>query len=231
MKYILICFLLLLPVNALCGAFEEPHITVIGVAETEVVPDEIRWHLGIKTQGATTIEASKRHTTEVSQVLQVLRSLGQKDDSVLTTNMQLKENWLYRNNNREKTGYYGFTEIHFKTNDFSTYVDYWSGLTVLPYVSVSSVTFELSSRVGIEDQIKIKAIKQGREKAAALAAALAADIGNPLLIEELEVGTYSPQGGVRAMTMESDAGVRQSISPGKEVVRARVKLVFTLKVP
>lgn len=231
MKYILICFLLLLPVTASYAAFEAPHITVFGVAETEVVPDEIKWHLGIKTQGATTIEVSKRHTTEVSQVLQVLRSLGQKEDSVLTTNMQLKENWTYRNNNREKTGYYGFTEIHFKTNDFTTYVDYWSGLTALPHVSVSSVTFDLSSRAGIEDQIKIKAIKQGREKAAALAAALGADIGNPLLIEELDDWTYSPQGGVRAMAMESDAGGRQVISPGKEVVRARVKLVFTLKVP
>ena len=231
MKYIVMCLLLLLPAHVSYGAFEAPHITVYGVAETEVVPDEIRWHLGIKTEGPITVDVSKRHVIEVSQVLEVLRALGQKDESIVTTNMQLKENWLYRNNNREKTGYYGFTEIHFKTNDFSTYVDYWSELTALSHVSVSGVTFDLSSRTDIEDRVKIKAIKQGREKAAALAAALGAEIGSPMLIEELDGGAYLPQGSVRAMAMESDTGGRQSISPGKEVVRARVKLVFALTTP
>ena len=218
MKYILPLFLLLLSVNFAYSAFEEPHITVIGFAETEVVPDEIRWNLGIKTEGSTTIEVSKRHTTEVSQVLQVLRRLGQKEDSVLTTNMQLKENWVNRNNNKEQNGYYGFTEVHFKTNDFSTYVDYWSGLTVLPHVSVSSVTFGLSSRTQIEDQMEIKAVKVGREKAVALAAALGAEIGNPLLIEEVDGGTYFPQPVARTMAIESDGGGKNVISPGKEVV-------------
>ena len=228
MKYILPLFLLLFHVNFAYSAFEEPHITVFGIAETEIVPDEIRWILGVKTEGPTTIEVSKRHTAEVSQVLQVLRNLGQKEDSVLTTNMQLMENWSYRNNNREKNGYYGFTEIHFKTNDFSTYVDYWSGLTALPHVSVSSVTFGLSSRTQIEDQMEIKAIKRGREKAVALAAALGVDIGNLLLIEEVDGSTYVPQTVARTMAMESDG--RGVVSPGKEVVRARVKLVFSLKV-
>lgn len=231
MKYFVLCLLLFFNVNLSYGAFEAPHITVFGSAERHVIPDEIRWVLSVKTEGTTTLEVAKIHTGEVAKVLRALESLGQHKGSVLTTNMQLKENWLYRNNKREKNGYYAFTEIDFKSKDFSAYVKYWSQLTALTNVSVVGVTFGLSSRSDIEDQLKIKAIKQGREKAVDLAAALGAEIGNPMLIEELDNGTYFPREGVRAMAMKSDTGGQQVISPGKEVVKARIKLVFTLKTP
>lgn len=232
MRYIVQILLLLLPLSiahAADGEFDEPHIVVFGAAETEVSPDEIQWSLSVKTVGPTAVEVSQQHIVEVDDLLQVLATLGQGKDAVETTNMQLGENWVYRNNSREKEGYYGFTAINFTTRDFKTYIDYWTRLTALKGVSVAGVRFDLSNRSEIEDQVKVQAIRQGRDKAIGFAAALGAEIGIPLLIEEMDEGGDFPKAPVRAMAMESDAAGRQAVSPGKEVVTARVRLLFSLK--
>jgi uncharacterized protein YggE len=235
MKYILQFFLLLLPVGFACcafgadGTFDQPHIIVFGSAETERVPDELRWVLTVKTERPTAAEAAQAHVAEVTSVLTLLSELGLNKDEVETTNMQLKENWVYRNNNREQKGFFGLTGINFTTRDFARYVEFWSKLSSLDNVSISGVSFALSNKAEIEGQVKIKALQNGREKAVSLAAALGAEIAGPLLIEEFDDGGYFPPGPVRAMSMESDGGGGQPVSPGKERVAARMKLVFGLK--
>ncbi|MFT5698996.1 MAG: hypothetical protein ACI8ZB_001852 [Desulforhopalus sp.] len=229
MKFIVQILMLLLPLHFAHGAINGSHIVVFGVAETEVRPDEMKWSLSVKSVGPTAVEVSLQHITEVDDVLKVLAGFGLGKDEVETTNMQLNENWVYRNNSREKNGYFGLTSITFKTKDFSSYIDYWSQLTTLKNVSVSGVSFDLSNRTEIADQTKVMAIKQGREKAVTFAAALNSKVGAPLVIEEMDENGSFPRGPVRAMAMESDTGGRQAVSPGKEVVRARVKLVFSLE--
>jgi len=229
MKTIVQILLLFFPLHFAYGAMNAPHIVVFGAAETTVSPDEVKWSLSVKSIGPTAVDVSQQHITEVDAVLTVLAALGQGKDEVETTNMQLNENWVYQNNSREKNGYFGFTGITFKTKDFLTYIDYWSKLTALKNVSVSGVTFDISNRAEIEDQVKVMAIKQGKEKAVSFAAALNSKVGAPLAIEEIDENGYLPRGPVRTMALESDAGGRQAVSPGKEVVRARVKLVFSLE--
>ena len=238
MRSILQSTLLFLSVSFACcafgasgaaGTFDQPHIIVFGSAEVERVPDELRWVLVVKTEKPTAVEAAQAHVNEVSSVLMLLTELGLNKDEIETTNMQLRENWVYRNNSREKNGFWGMTGISFITRDFTRYVEFWSKLTSSPNVSISGVSFALSNKAEIEDQVKTKAVQNGREKAESLAAALGVEITEPLLIEELDDGRYFPPGPVRAMAMEGDAGASQPVSPGKETVAARIKLVFGLK--
>ena len=211
------------------SVFDQPHVIVFGEAETKTAPDELRWDLSVKTEGHTAVETAQAHVAAMASVLALLSELGQTKDEVETTNMQLRENWVYRNNSRENIGFVGLTGVNFTTGDFVRYVEYWSKLTAINNVSISNVSFALSNKAEIEDQVKIKAIQNGREKAVRLAAALGAEITEPLLIEEIDDGGYFPAGPVRAMAMESGAGGDQPVSPGKESVTARIKLVFGLK--
>lgn len=229
MKYFVQILLLLLPLSFAYGGVIQPHIVVFGSAEMQVIPDEIKWSLTVKTVGTIAAKVAQKHIVDVDNVLQALAGLGLEKNAVQTTNMQLKENWEYRNNSREKNGYYAFTGIQFTTDDFVTYTDYWTKVTSLANVSVAGVYFALANRTAIEDQVKILAIKQGREKAKGFAAALGAQLGSPILIEELDDGNYYSNEPMYEMAMKSDGGRRKAVSPGREVVRARVKLLFMLE--
>ncbi|BHH82801.1 SIMPL domain-containing protein [Desulforhopalus sp. 52FAK] len=231
MKNIFLLFLLsmlLVPGHVAYGAFDVPHVQVFGVAEKEVSPDEIRWNLAVRTEGATAREVSDKHITEVSDTLNLLYELGQNKDSVTTTNMQLKEHWVYTNNNRQKQGYFAITSIRFTSDDFTTYVAYWTRLAELNNVSVSGVSFAVSNRSEIEDDVKVLAIAEAKKKAQRFVKALDAELGSPLQIEELGDGNVFSQRPVRAALMESDGG-GQPVSPGKQVIQAQVKVVFSLQ--
>lgn len=228
MKNIFLMLLLLLPVNIAYGAFDTPHVQVFGVAEKELSPDEIRWNLAVRTEGVTAKEVSDKHIEEVSDALKLLYELGQNKDSVTTTNMQLKEHWVYKNNNRQKQGYFATTSIRFTSDDFTTYVAYWTRLAALNSVSISGVNFTVSNRSEIEDDVKVLAIVEAKKKAQRFVKPLDAELGPVLQIEELGEGNLFSQRPVRAALMESASG-HQPVSPGKQVIQAQVKVVFSLK--
>lgn len=228
MKILLSLLLVFLPVSIGFAHSEIPQVSVYGGAAKEVVPDEIRWVLSVRTEGGTTSEVSKEHVREVTTVLSVLEELGQAKEGVTTTNMQLNEHWVYRNNSREKQGYFASTTIRFVSSDFDEYVDYWTRLAAVETVSVSSVVFSVSKRKEIEDEVKVLAIENARKKAQKFAAALGAEIKEPLMIEELGEDTFFPARPARAALMDSGGG-GQPVSPGKQRIQAQVKVVFSLK--
>lgn len=228
MKYLLSLLILVLPVNIAFAYSDVPQVSVLGQAEKQVVPDEIRWLLTVRTEGATTTEVAKDHVRDVSAVLSMLTELGQQEEHVSTTNMQLSEHWVYRNNSRKKQGYFASTSIRFVSNSFDDYVDYWTRLAAFKTVSVSSVVFGVSKRKEIEEEVKVLAIENARKKARQFAAALGAEIKAPLLIEELgDQNSFSAR-PVRAALMESDGG-QAPVSPGTQMIQAQVKVVFSLK--
>ena len=228
MKKLFIIMVLLFQAHVSYAAFDVPHVLVFGTAEKEVSPDEIRWGLNVRTEGGATEVVSENHISEVTNVLNVLHELGQTEDSVTTTNMQLNEHWIYRNNSRQKQGYFASTTIRFISNDFATYVNYWTKLSALKSVSVSGVSFGVSNKSEIEDDVKVMAIAQARRKAERFATALGTSLGAPLQIEELNGGNLSPLRSSRAVLMESDGG-GQPVSPGKQLIDAQVKVVFSIK--
>lgn len=228
MRCALLIALLFFFLSPAFAEIKDPHIVVYGSAETAVTPDELRWSVMVKTSGEKVSEVTKDHLLEVEEVLLVLKDYALGENEVATSNMQLRENWAYRNNSRVRDGFYASTTFAFKTNDFKSYAEFWSRLTDLKNVSVNAVNFALSNREEVEDQTKIKAIKAGREKAIRFARALGSTIEKPLLIEELVAGGPGPQPVYSAVALEQSAGARQPVSPGREIVISKVKLIFEL---
>jgi len=227
MKKLILIILLLLPVHVAYGGFDVPHVQVLGVAEKLVVPDEIHWTLTVKSEAAIAKQVADSHVVEVGDVLGLLYKLGQNNETVTTSNMQMNENWVYRDNARQKQGYFASTTIRFKSNDFSTYVDYWTKLSALKSVSVARVAFAVSNRSEIEDDVKVLAIAEAKKKAARFAKALDAELGPPLQIEERGDANFTQRQPVRAALMESDS-TPQPVSPGTQVIEAQVKVVFSI---
>ncbi len=226
-KFLLQVLFIVVPLPLAQATFEVPHVKVFGVAEKEVVPDELKWAVSVRTQGMSVETVSSDHSKEVAAVLKFLLGSGLTLENVKTSRMQLQENWVYRANSRVREGYYGFTAIQFTTTDFSEYLNYWRKLSTFKNMTIGEVRFDISNRAEIQNLVRIDAVKNGRMKATALAEALNAKIVEVLQIEESNDYSRRPANAMRTMEMAGTGG-EASISSGKEIVRARVLTVFRI---
>ncbi len=228
MKHVIQLLLIFLPLSLCYAEFDVPHVVVIGTAETEVTPDELHWSVSIKTLGKTVVDVSKTHSDDVLKVLNYLKTSGLTSDNVKTSRMQLNENMVYRNKSRLREGYFAFTNINFKTTEFHNYLKHWEQLANFNNLTINSVAFALSNRLAIQDETRVGAVKNAKEKAVSLAGALGAQVLEPLLIEEIDSFSGTPRSAVFSMEAAGARDNGLSISPGQETVRARVKTVFRI---
>lgn len=205
-----------------------PHITVYGTAEEMVVPDELNWNLSVKTIGTSVEEVATNHLQDVSAVLSYLNGCIPKDE-IKTSRMQLNENWVYRDKNRLKEGYYAYTAISFKSKDFSKYTELWRQLAKFDNLSIGQVSFGVSNLLEIRNKVRLAAVKSAKEKAGTLAESLGVSLMEPLVVEEIP----SDDADIRMQLKfagGSDRLAREpaSISPGEQSITSRVKLIFRI---
>lgn len=229
--YVIALLLLFVAVSGVAtyaeAEFDVPHIKVLGTAETKVVPNELHWSVSVNSRGQLVEDVSKSHGKDVAKVLKYLHRSGIDDEDVKTSRMQLKENWVYRNNNRLRDGYFAFTSIDFKTVDFTEYQKHWEQLATFNNLTINGVQFDISNRIEIQNETRILAVKKARAKAKALAEAVDAHLLEPLLIAEVEGRSPLHRNVVQRMEV-ADSGGDSSISAGQESVRVSVRVLFRI---
>jgi uncharacterized protein YggE len=223
-KWVVWSIAMLTGAGAVCAEIEQPHILVYGTAEMEAVPDKLVWNLTVKTIGADVQAVAAAHATEVSAVLDLLKTKVDKKE-IQTDRMRLAENWIYRDRNRVQEGYVASTAITFTGKDFSQYLSLWTGLSVCRNTSINSASFQLSNRRELEDQARLKAVANAREKAAALASAGGVMLYEPIAIEEMSERGSGPV--VLRKAYAADA-LAEPIEPGTETVQASVSVYFRI---
>ena len=208
-----------------------PNVTVYGTATTEVTPDQMKWYLTVTNKGSKLKDVADAHTKIVADVLKLLERSGVKEDRTQTARMEFGENWLYRNNTRVREGYFASTKIAFKHDNFDDYKPLWSGLADITYITIDGVYYDHSKRIDYQNQTRIKALLDAKEKAITLAQTLGSEIGEPLLIEEdttlqnpYQADTFSNSMRV----VQGTAAEGDSIAKGKIPIRIRVKASFRL---
>ena len=215
--------------TALMGQLEIPHLKVYGTAETKVVPDQLTWRISIETPGPVVEQLAKIHLEEVKAVLEYLRGSGVVEKTLKTTHMQLKENWVYRNKNRVQDGYYAYTTVTFKTEEYGSYTRHWIALTKLKNVSIENVDYDISNRIEIRNETRTNAIIAARKKAEKMADDLGVELAEPFSLEEYYPEAYV-SGFMGNYAGESGSSGRGggSISPGTESISVRVELVYRI---
>jgi len=230
----IISALLALPVHADEAPF--PRITVYGTATTEVVPDQMVWWLRVENKGPALKAVASEHAKSVQQVLKFLKESKVDPKALQTSRMQFSENWEYRSSSRVREGYVASTQVYFKTTDLELYQQLWLGLADLPVVSVDNVTYDHTKRIDFQNQTREKAIQAAKDKAAASARTLGAEIGAPLLLEEdlsasegwqMNYGNAVLSNNLRAVGGEERAPL-EGLAPGTIPIRIRVKVAFQL---
>jgi uncharacterized protein YggE len=211
-----------------------PRVSVYGTATTQITPDEMIWKLQVETRGPLLSAVAADHAKNVRKVIEFLRASEVATNSLQTSNMRFSDNWEFKSSERVRNGYVAATEVSFKTTHFDRYALLWLGLAELPDVSIQSVTYDHTKRIQFQNETRDKAIQAAREKAAASAKALGASLGDPVLLEEDQVGDgWLPlynnisENRITALNAARDEN-GDALALGRISIRIRVHAAFQL---
>lgn len=210
---------------------DSPSITVQGVAEERVPPDQLQLSLTIRSTGKELSEVATANRERAGEITKLLRDLKLGETEVTTGSASFGEHTEYKSGKRIKLGYVATTSIAVATGKLDLYDTLWFALSKFPDVSVNSASFALKDRSQVRAVARKKALQAAQAKAREMAAALGGRIGIPFNIVE-----NPPQLGMSFsnLTSNSIAAVPSGepeggpLEPGLVSVTERVQVTFQL---
>ena len=212
----------------LAEQIKEPYIEVIGTAVSEVIPDLINWSIEVKNEGKLLKDVALEHQKIVAQALNLLNKQSIKKETIQTTNMTFGEKTKYVDNNRVSDGYYATTQINFTLIDIKQYQDIWQLLAEINGVSINSVTYDSSTKKELQNKTRIDALLAAKEKAKIMAETLEVNIGEPLVIEEINNNVGYNHTLNRVQLAQESFGSAEALSAGTVAITMQVKVIFKL---
>lgn len=220
---------------------EARRITTTGEAEVRVVPDEVILTLGVETINKKIEVARGQNDGVVNKVLALATSLGIPAEHVQTDYISIDPR--YRNGYYEERDFIGYVvhkNVVITLRDLSLFEDLLAGALDAGVNYVHGIEFRTTELRQHRDQARALAIRAAREKAAALAAELGQDVGEPLSIVEEQSSWWSGYnawwssrwgGGMAQNTIQEIGGasvLSDGVAPGQIDVNARVSVTFEL---
>ena len=210
---------------------EKRTVTVTGIAEMSVDPDEAYGVVGVETINLKADLAQKENAEKMEEVMAELKAAGISKNDIETQNYYLyrEERWNPDTRQSEFRGYRVTNEVKFKTSDIENVGKYLDAAVEAGANKVHSIQFGLSEKAKEKLSVDLltKAAETGKAKAVILAEALDARVGQVLKISESNYDVrpvYAPVMEAKALGMDAET----PISPQEVTTNARVSLTFEL---
>jgi len=196
-------------------------VTVTGIGTVTSQPDEAVLGLGVRTHASDANDALKENATRMAAVVRALHDLGIADADISTASVSLYPS--YSNDGSTITGYVAENDISVTVHDLSKVGSAIDDAVAAGANVSSGVTFQMSdANSGVQDALK-QAVGNARDKAAVLANAAGAKLGDVVSITESSAPYPIPYG-----VTEGAAGVATPISPGPVQIQVSVTVVWAL---
>ncbi|WP_370980394.1 SIMPL domain-containing protein [Agaribacterium sp. ZY112] len=212
---------------------DDRFIQVSGEASKSVSPDQMHWNISISNEGVDLQSVAKQHSQISKQTLSSLKDILANDSKLQSQNMNLRQRTQWKNGKNINTGFIASSRISFTLNDVELYQQLWSSLAGIKGVQINNVSYDVSNREALEQEVQLTALTNAKAKAERMAAALGQKIGKPLSISEAGQAGPMPLMKTRAMSaaVESEELVsgQKSIELGEIKIRGHVAVSFELK--
>jgi uncharacterized protein YggE len=173
---------------------ESRRITATGDAEVRVVPDEVILTLGVETWDKNMSVAKSQNDRIVGRVLELANDYAQPEH-VKTEFVDIEPRW--RHGTYEESDFIGYfvrKTIVITLRDLSKFEDLLARALDAGVNHVHGIQFRTTDLRQHRDEARALAIKAAREKAVALAGELGETVGDPVTINEVHSGWWSPYG-------------------------------------
>lgn len=191
----------------LCGAMvltqaqdidKLPSITVSGIAEVQVAPDEVVFSLDVTKLNKDLQTAKRLNDESVSKILELTRRYSVLPQNVQTTHVSVEMKYESIRDAKTKIfdadgdeigkrvfkGYEVSKTVTVRLTEIARFEDFFAEVLKTGLSEVGSVRFETSKLRENKDKAREMAIKAAKEKATAMAAAIGQTIGKAIKITE-----------------------------------------------
>jgi len=215
-------------------------IAVSGTADVHVVPDEVVLTFGVESFDRDLSRARKDNASASSRVLEVARGAGVEERHLHTDHISVRPRYDHYDPGKLQ-GYEVQQTIIVSLQDLEHFEAVLTGSLEAGANHVHRVEFRTSELRTHKDEARELAVQAAREKAAAMAAELGQEVGEPLEVAEQPTDWWSGYGswwgwGGRSYTlancsMEAPGSAGEgtgSVAPGQITITGSVQVRFEL---
>ncbi|GEM_PF-568298 len=216
-------------------------ITVTGVSEIEVIPDQALLSVSLSTFDKELAAGKSRHDQRAKEIQNLATSLGVRPSDIQSSRVSVVTERSERGRPRNVSL---ASTMEIRLRDLSRYDELLTALLQAGVESVRSREFTVSDRPRYKEQARLLAVRAARDQAAVMAEALGQRIGKPLSIVEAEevplpqrvagstwreLSSAANVGGYLANRMDfAPVSATEAVAPGQLVFRMRITVSFEL---
>jgi len=207
-------------------------VSVNGMSQLKVVPDEATIMLRVETNGTTPKDAQDKNSAAMVAVQSALKRAGVAEKDLETTNYNLYPNsyWDSKEQRQIEAGYKVSHTLKVKTKELAKVGDFIQLGVDAGATNVDAVSFSLStaSERDAKDAALRSAVKEARQKAEALADGLDVRLGKVVSVSINEYNVMPYYRGAPMMAEAMGKAEAPPIQPQDVDVSANVQVVFEI---
>jgi len=216
-------------------------VTVTGEAEVRVAPDEVVLTLGVETWDKDLTTAKRANDAVVTRVLGLAEESGIESRRVQTDYLNVEPRYDEYYDRRQFLGYFVRKTVVVTLDDLGLFEEFLSQALEMGVTHVHGIEFRTTELRKYKDEARALAVRAAQEKAAALCAELAQEVGRPTQIAEQYSRWWSPYSSWWgygysqymaqnvAVQAGEGAGYQGTMAPGQITVTASVSVTFEMK--
>lgn len=205
-------------------------ITVSGMGSITAKPDLAKVDVGVFSEGQSVSAVQTDSASKMNAMIEALKTLGIKDADIQTSNYNLQPKIDWTDGKQRVVGYTLTQTVNLNVRDLTKVGDVLESATSHGANQIYGVQFTIDDPTSIQDEARVKAIKEAQKKADALADAVGLHIVK--VVSFSEAGGFEPPypmayaGGDLASAAKN---IAPQIEAGSLDVKMNVSVTFEVR--
>ncbi|MBD3281251.1 DUF541 domain-containing protein [Candidatus Uhrbacteria bacterium] len=205
-------------------------ITINGQGEVDVKPDLTTVTLGVTTEGDTVEAIQAENTEKMNSIIARLKEQGIAEDDIKTLNFSVNPRYSWEDGERTEVGYEIRQNVQVKIRDESLTSKILAEAGKLGANQVGGLNFTIDDTSEFEQEARLKAIDDAKDKAQELADELGLNLVRVVSFSEAGGGQPTPMYGMMERSVSADAAMPEpTIETGTQKVTSYVSVTFEVR--
>ena len=223
-------FLTIMPLQP-ASAMEGPGLSVQGVGQAKLVPDQAGLSLSVVTDGRSAQEVQSENAWKMQAVTEAVKALGVEERFIRTSNISMQPQYDYKNGERKLKGYTAVNTLRVEVRDLAKLGRIIDRALNAGANKVDSLEFGLQAPERLEQLALKNAVADARSKAEVIAGALGKRIVGLRQVSEENSGYMTRNYSLPLLASakaDNEMAVETPVSPGELELSATVHIEFVL---
>ncbi|WP_066834301.1 SIMPL domain-containing protein [Rufibacter ruber] len=207
-----------------------PLVSVSGVGEVKVQPDQVQFVAGVEVREQTLEDARRNADQRTTAIISALKKSGVEEKHIQTAYLSIQPMYTGEYGQTKPQFYLATRSISVTLNKLNKYDEVMSALYKAGANQVHGISYQSSNLKKHQEEARRKAVQEAKQKATMLASELGAKVGRVYQINEGGASAPGPilYGKMALQERAMDAG-GSTIAAGEMTITSQVEVSFVLE--